>query len=603
MVAQEEAVVRIATDEDVKELLRRLPSLAHSRVVVSVNDDSSMLLTAAEYTRLLNAAQQSSVTLAISTNDHLRRELARMLGWAIADRSRFGGTFEPIAPSELPLSPPPSDRSIDLATDDNEQSGSPSDGDAATADSAQAIVTRASELGFPFVVNPREQVEEPAPDDSMTANVTAIGGQLRSSNVEWQVPSGLPRQSIRRTSPPPFAIPAARAQPKRRQRRWFVLSGAIIAPILVLALLAGILSYVLPTATVTLVPVETPISAQITYGLPAAGEKLDLAAAPTNIQSTTTFDKQIATTGERFVPDGTAGGTVVFSNPFVQEYTIPANTQLTGSNGMTYITTATVTVPASDPFNSMTFGSASVKLAASEAGTSGNANAGVVSGTLDSGVYYNNQTAITGGTMKRIAVVSPADINALQKAAEKDLAANIQQDFNAQIKGGAKLVTGTEQKGAPAIQFSHKANTDAATVSVYATQDVSGKVYDPAAIEKQAQDAVGNKLRGLIPAGALLLEPTIKTSTPKPINSAQTAFMITMTATTRMQITDQERKELATKLISMRLNEANSMISSLPYVASHTVSEGPNWLPRKMPPIESHIQVIVKNPEQVNANP
>lgn len=595
MVAQEEAVVRIATEEDVEQLLKRMPSLAHSRVIVSVNDDSTMLLTAAEYTRLLNAAQQSSVTLAITTSDHLRRELARMLGWSIADRSQLGSGFEPIAPSELPTGLPRSDadQESDAASSANEGSGNPE------ASSAKTVITRASELGFPFVVNPEELEEASAPADPKDDN----DAQSRLSNVEWQIPSGLPRQSVRRTSPPPFSIPAAKPRPKRHRRRWWLWSGAIIAPILVLALLAGILSYVLPTATVTLVPVETPISAQITYGLPAAGEKLDLAAAPTNIQSTTTFDKQIATTGERFVPNGTASGTVVFSNPFVQEYTIPADTQLSGSNGVTYVTTAAVTVPASDPFNAMTFGSASVKVSAPEAGTDGNANAGVVSGTLDSGVYYNNQAAITGGTVKRIAVVSPADISALQKAAEKGLADKIENDFKAQIKDGAELVPGSEQKGAPSIQISEKAHTDAQHISVHATQIVTGKVYDPAAIENQARDAVGRKLGSQIPAGATLLAPTVHLSDPKPINADKTAFVITASGTTRMVITDQERKDLASKLVSMRINDANAMIGSLPYVASHSLSEGPSWLPHKMPPIDSHITVVVKNPEQANANP
>lgn len=597
MVAQEEAVVRIATESDVNELLKRMPSLAHGRVIVSVNDDSSMLLTAAEYTRLLNAAQQSSVTLAIATSDHLRRELARMLGWSIADRSQLGGAFDPIAPSELPEFVPGADENRDEADEGNsagEEQGQPE------ASSAKTVITRASELGFPFVVNPND-LNEPAA--SAPGERTGDSGQPRPNNVEWQIPSGLPRQSVRRTTPPPFSIPASKAQAKRHRRRWWVWSGAIIAPIVVLALLAGILSYVLPTATVTLVPVETPISAQITYGLPAAGEKLDLAAEPTNIQSTTTFDKQIATTGERFVPDGTASGTVVFSNPFVQTYTLAANTQLSGSNGMTYVTAAAVTVPASDPFNAMTFGSASVKVSATEAGTDGNANAGVVSGTLDSGVYYNNQAAITGGTVKRIAVVSPADINALQKAAEKDLAANIDKDFSGQIKDGAKLVPGSEQKGEPSIQFSQKANTDGQNVSVHATQIVSGKVYDPAAIENQARDAVGRKLGSQIPAGATLLAPTVKLSDPKPINDANTAFTITASGTTRMVITEQEQKELAKKLVSMPLGDANALIGSLPNVASHSVSEGPSWLPHKMPPIDSHITVVVKNPEQVNANP
>ncbi len=124
---------------------------------------------------------------------------------------------------------------------------------------------------------------------------------------------------------------------------------AIGAPLIVLAIVAGILMYILPTATVTLVPVEKTISADLVYGFATSGTNYDVSIQPVPVTHTTMFDKEIPTTGERFEPDGSAAGTVLLTNPQLQAVTIPSGTALPGKNGINYITQKDVTIPEGRP--------------------------------------------------------------------------------------------------------------------------------------------------------------------------------------------------------------------------------------------------------------
>src|SRR5919199_4165847 len=85
MQTRESTVVDIESEEDVDRLLGILPELEQSNIVVTVRPESTALLTAAEFFRLFSAARKSSITLTISTDDPLRCELARMLGWSVGD--------------------------------------------------------------------------------------------------------------------------------------------------------------------------------------------------------------------------------------------------------------------------------------------------------------------------------------------------------------------------------------------------------------------------------------------------------------------------------------------------------------------------------------
>ena len=53
-----------------------------------------------------------------------------------------------------------------------------------------------------------------------------------------------------------------------------MLVAAIGAPLVVLIIVGALLMYILPTATVTVVPIEKSISADLVYGLAGTGNSL-----------------------------------------------------------------------------------------------------------------------------------------------------------------------------------------------------------------------------------------------------------------------------------------------------------------------------------------
>ncbi len=85
MSTQETTAVHITTSEDVDTLVERLPELKDERVLITVSDESDALLSAAEFHRVMANAASIERRPDIATQDQLRQELARMLGWVVVD--------------------------------------------------------------------------------------------------------------------------------------------------------------------------------------------------------------------------------------------------------------------------------------------------------------------------------------------------------------------------------------------------------------------------------------------------------------------------------------------------------------------------------------
>ena len=556
MGAPEPMIVHINSETDLDDLLARLPEYTDRRVTLTVADETDVLTTAAELSRVLSAARQEHVTLALSTRDPLRQELARMIGWTV-------------------LTPAPEhddDTTADLAT----YIPRPSTPLSQEPDAATRAVPR-TPTGT-IVLDPDHE----QPPSWLTAQIAAgTNGHVRPAPYEQ---ADIEQDDD--TTP-------------RRRKIPFALIFAIVAPLVVLLLVGGILYYVLPTATITLVPEEHTIAADLTYGVAMPGASYDITVEPTELENTTVFDREISTTGERFEPDGTATGSVQLMNPTTRPIAVPSQTRLTGTNGMVYLTREAVTVPAADPFGSLALGTAGVTVMAAEPGPDGNADAGTIVGQLDNGLYFTNREPIKGGTMKRIATVSEADIAALREAAEADLAARAEAEFRAKIDPELKLVPGSLQVEDPVFEFSHQVGQDAEKVSVHARQTVRGKLYNPAQLDAQARDEVGRRLAAQAGNGVILLGPTVTVSDPTPLNEEQTAFRVHAEAVVRTVITTEQQQALIEQVTGKSIEEAEQTLEAMPGVAQYHIEQGPDWLPRRMPQIPSRIRVEVTSGEQL----
>ncbi len=584
MSTQESTAVHISSNEDVLSLIERLPHMKDERVLVTVSDDCDELLTAAEFHRVLNTARAHNVTLAISTGDRLRQELARMLGWIVIDidvgsgsrgntknlPSR-GGDTENIDGAWTQLH-----TTADLATYRPKPVPSSSDNGNGQKKAITGTVIMDPEVAARLAERPQTVVRPPVQREQ------AIAPRIEDDSE--------PENERRRRRFP------------RPTKRAFMLFGAIGAPLVVLVIVAGLLMYILPTATVTVVPVEKSISADLVYGLAGTGQNYDVTIQPQPVTSTSTFDKQIPTTGERFEPDGTADGNVLLTNPLLQVVTVPSGTALAGKNGMNYITQKDVSVPAADPYGSLSFGSATVAVAAASAGDSGNTDAGTIVGQLDSGVFFTNRDAIGGGTMKRIAVVSQDDINALQAAAQTDLAGKVDQEFQSSISTGMQMVPNSETKSDPTYQYSLAAGQDGDQVSVHATQTITGQVFDPGKLNALAKDEAARQLAAKAGSDDIILGDTVTIGDPVALPDG-VSFSRHATVRTRSVISADEQQMLEKQIVGKSPAEVRTILESMSDVASFNIVIQPSWLPQHMPQLNSHIKIVVSNANATSTSP
>ncbi len=615
MSTQETTAVHLASSEDVDEFVERLPQMKDERVLITVADDCDAMLTAAEFHRVLTRAREANVTLTISSEDRLRQELARMLGWVVVDTVRGsgsrgntenlpsrGGDTQDIdglwtqlhTTADLATYRPPSDKPTNGNGNGNGHSKDVGNGHANNNGNGHSTTNGKSNNG---------QIGR-----SVTGTIM-VDPAVAEKLIEAKKPSAQSASAasvlIQEDLPEDFEEvvgPERRHRFPRPSKRVAILAAAIGAPIIVLAIVAGILMYVLPTATVTLVPVEQSISADLVYGLATPGKTYDVTIQPVSVSHTTTFDKKIATTGERFVADGTATGNVLLTNSAVQPVTVPAGTAMTGKNGMKYVTQKDVTVPAADPFGSLSFGSATVAVAASAAGTDGNTDAGTIIGQLNSGIFFNNHDAITGGTMKRIAVVSQADIDALKKAAEADLSSRSQSEFAASIAEGMQVVPNSQTTSDPTYQYSLKAGQDGTDVSIHATQTVTAQVFDPGKLNALAKDEAARQLASKVGSNEIILSDTVTIGDPVALPGG-TSFSRRASAQTRAVISTDEQARLEQQIIGKDETAAEAIIKSMKDVASYNIVLKPDWLPKRMPQLNSHVKIVVSSSNDASSAP
>jgi len=225
-------------------------------------------------------------------------------------------------------------------------------------------------------------------------------------------PRPTPSSLLRRRRPEPVGGSlnqvATRRLGQRTARSAYV---GLLATAGVFLVLAFMLLFMLPSATVTLKPVSEPVQAamemvgvagltEINYGLaqvPARTVYVEREGTDT-----------IATTNKRDVPDGHAQGAVVFANKTTIPVTITKGTVVRTSAGQNvrFYTVADAWLPGE------LYSTVRVGILAAEPGPSGNVpplTINVVEGELAAQVDVLNDSRTTGGTVRRMSTVDGDD--------------------------------------------------------------------------------------------------------------------------------------------------------------------------------------------------
>jgi len=559
---------------DLERLLEQLALGCVKSCIVEVSTESAALVTKSDFDRLAAVLEETgvSISLRLDRNDRVRRRTASLLGLPVEEYSApkvstsHGSTVDSEMASEVDMGGL-SERSLEA------RSVARPIGEISSC----TVGTRRSPTGT-IVIAREELVPLRLGEGAGTDGLPLAGGSAGKRPTAPAKGHGSPRS--RRVS---------------GLAPWERVVLAAFALLVVSALVSTLVILLVPRARVVLVPETRSLSVVLSYGVLGGGQSLDLALPPREIERRISIDLVAPATGERFEPDGTATGHVDVINPYPWPVVVPSGTVLSGSNGIRYITQEEITVPAADPFGSLSFGSARVSVQAAAPGPDGNAALGEVTGQLENGVFYRNPEAISGGTLRRILLVTEADIVGLRERARADLLALVEQAVHEALEPGEQLLVGTVEVGEPVFEFNHQAGDVAEQVLVHATLTVRARAFDPNLVHQQAREEAGRRLARLAGPHDVLLGNTFVFSTPEPIDSSGLAWRLTASGQARALLSEAQLSRVRQVVLGKSLADAQAAARQLEGVAEARVTLEPEWVPRRLPEFASRIEVTVEH--------
>lgn len=213
---------------------------------------------------------------------------------------------------------------------------------------------------------------------------------------------------------------------------WLQLAGYVLVGAFLLAVLAAFAVYVLPAATVTVVPGQRQVEVTVDLTASPTVEVVDVEGRllPGRLMETyVELSGSIATSGSEQAARDRAVGEVVFTNQTNRAVRIPPGTIVSASTGnrVDFRTTSEIEVPG--PVGTQV----TARIEALEEGVQGNARANTittVSGALRTQVSVTNPNATGGGQSALVRVVKQVDRDTLLE----QVYAQAQQDAFARLK-------------------------------------------------------------------------------------------------------------------------------------------------------------------------
>ncbi len=267
--------------------------------------------------------------------------------------------------------------------------------------------------------------------------------------------------------------------------------------------LPGLAAPQLVSATVTLTGTQPP--AGTIAPIPPAEPRVAQPVQAQRINTTFSSTKSVSTSGVKQVPDKTAVGTIRFTNHGTGAIAVPGGTKLIGSNGRSYHTLNSVTVPGTD-FTALTFGVREVDVQADGPGPDYNG--------ADLGGAYGNASYITtrttgGGTLRPVKIVAAKDLSALQAALKDDLRNRAGGEILGKVPPDRLPLTCTLQLPSSDADYAVGAlpavGAEGETVSTAMTTTAGVYIYAPAEVRHHAAlsalDAAPQDLPAIVQAG------------------------------------------------------------------------------------------------------
>jgi hypothetical protein len=369
---------------------------------------------------------------------------------------------------------------------------------------------------------------------------------------------------------------------------------AVALAVLVAVAALGI-RYIVPEATIRVVPRTEAVASALLFDVTADGQPLDGAAACAvpmrQRQAEVVWEGSVPVTGVRVEPDGTAVSAVELRNPSAEPLTVDAGTTVATETGVEFAFTEAVSVPSMDPATGAP-GAATGQVQALQAGSGGNVGVGELGGRLENGVYYSNRMGpAAGGTDKEFPVVDQADLDTLIAAA-REAAPELAAAAVAAQQPGASVLPSSVEVRDQVNAFDGEAGDELAAVTLQATLTVDVLTYDGAAASARYEAELTERLESEAPDGFAVGAEAIAFTEPSVVDERDGGARLEVAADAEAQavLDDAERATLAAELAGVSPEEAAVILERAEEIAEFSVEYHPSWLAPRMPNTAGRIQ-------------
>ncbi len=357
---------------------------------------------------------------------------------------------------------------------------------------------------------------------------------------------------------------------------------------------------VLPKATIVIDTDATTVETELDFTLSTTATELDPEqniVPAKQVQQQKSYTQQVATTGQKN-NGNKASGTVTLTNcSQSDDITLPAGSGLS-SNGNTYITQSSVTVPASSFKKSVcqNDGKANVNVIAQSPGTSFN-GATSFSVPSNSSLSGSASGSISGGTDNIVRTVNQNDINnAKSKINLED--PSMKSDLEGQLrKAGYFPVKATFNSGTPAVTTSNSVGqvADNVTVTQNVTYSMLGAQRDDLAtlVTDSIKEQIDTQKQSILDDGIDSATYTVSNLTA---TGAQISIKATATAGPDLDVDQIKQEALGQKPAAIRDSLKNN-----PDVKNVDVKLSPFWV-SSVPKKESKVIVKIEKPATTKAS-
>jgi hypothetical protein len=424
-------------------------------------------------------------------------------------------------------------------------------------------------------------------------------GDVVDSTLEAEVteaPATDEEDAIPVDVPPSFEEEADPSRHRRRRRTVGVLV-ALAGVTLVVVLLVAL--YVVPlltaSASITLIPEQTPVSATTTLSVVTAGTGPALASGqvPGRLLSTLTVsgERTVATTGMGHADAQAAHGTLTFYNAALSAQTIPAGTVLVGSDGVQVVTDNDAVIPAAVL---PTDGQVTVAAHAVQAGPTGNIAAGdIYSPCCRVNVLVQNTNAFVGGQNARsYPMVTHSDITSAVNALTASLTGSVQAALGTQAHADETLITPVPC--ASQVHTNAAEGTEATHVTVQVSETCRGETYSTQAVENVISKQVTQVAQARLGAGYTregAVQVTVQHVHKQTGPHGGLTLEVTGTSVWAYQFTNAGLTTLANRLEGMSRQQATAVLLATPGVSQVAMQVASNT--DTLPTDASRIHLLV----------